>query len=306
MTSFGPVTGNVIGPVQFSGGPVSFAQGAGGLGVQVVRDSQIWYVDKNKANAVSGDGLTWDNAFLTITEAVAAAGDYDIIFIGQGTYTEADVVDITQTGLRMFGAGTGKYQWGKTSMNSNTAGGHLMTINASNVEIAGMGFIIETNDKHGIFIASTAEAPWNIHIHDCHFAGNAGECGIYCDYTNDPVELVVERCEFLDFPTAGIHLSGSRSKVMDNLFFVFTGQIGLDIHDSGADRGWKLISDNKFVGTGTCTGIRMETAPTAGYIGIFRNVFANFSTEMTTTVAEVGCLNYMDDTAGGALVDLGN
>jgi len=262
----------------------------------------VWYVDKNKASGVSGDGSTWSDAFMTVTEAVAAAGDYDVIFIGHGTYTEADIIDITQNGLRIFGAGTGTYQWGKTSLNTNTAGGHLLSINANDVEIAGMGFIIETNDKNAIQVADTAEAPWRCHIHDCHFAGNPGEIGINCDITNDPVELVVERCEFLDFPTCGIHLSSSRSKIMDNLFFVFTGQIGLDIHDSGEDRAWKLISDNMFVGTGTCTGIRMETATTAGSIGIFRNLFSNFSTEMTSNVKEVGCINYMDDAAGGALV----
>ena len=124
----GTISGTYTGNRNYLG-RVSFAQGVSGAGVQVVKDSQIWYVDKNKTSpAASGDGLTWDGAFLTVTEAVDAAGDYDVIFIGHGVYSEAATLAITQTGLKIFGAGSSGFIWGPTSLKSDTAANHLITI----------------------------------------------------------------------------------------------------------------------------------------------------------------------------------
>ncbi|KKK50231.1 hypothetical protein LCGC14_3127070, partial [marine sediment metagenome] len=99
---------------QFTGnrnylGNVSFAQGAAGATFNFIKQgTQIWYVDSGKTSGVSGGGLTWDTAFMTLLEAVTAAGDYDTILIApNGIQTIASGgLTITQTGLRIFGAGS--------------------------------------------------------------------------------------------------------------------------------------------------------------------------------------------------------
>ena len=248
MAQDGNVTGTYTGDRTYTG-RVNFTGGLLGAGVRVVRDSQIWYVDKNKGNSVSGDGLSWDGAFLTITEAVTAAGDYDIINIGHGVYSEAATVDITQLGLKIFGAGTSGYIWGPTSMKSNTAADHMLTINSNEVEIAGLDFITNTTSKNAIQMSSTTTT-FKTHIHDCHFGGGGTtNIGINCDLTQDTVDMHIDRCEFYNYSTAGIVLSGTRTKVTDCLFFVPAAGIGLDIRDTGANRPDKLITRNMIIGS---------------------------------------------------------
>ena len=289
----GVVSGDNYGKQTFHD-QITFAQGAAGASLRVVKDSQIWYVDKNKTGpAVSGDGLTWDKAFLTITEAVAAAGDYDIIFIGHGVYSEAATVAITQLGLKIFGAGTSGYIWGPTSMKSNTAADHMLTINSNEVEIAGLDFITNTTSKNAIQMSSTTTT-YKVHIHDCHFGGGGTtNIGINCSLTQDTVDMHVERCEFYNYSTAAIVLSGTRTKVTDCLFFVPAAGIGIDIRDTGANRPDKLISGNKIIGSNsTDTGIKLpSTEPTPGTILIDGNTVTNCNVNITETKSIEGIVN---------------
>ena len=273
---------------------ITFAQGAAGASLRVVKDSQIWYVDKNKTSpAVSGDGLTWANAFLTITEAVDAAGDYDIIMIGHGVYSEAATVDITQTGLKIFGAGTSGLIWGPTSMKSDTAADHMLTINSIGVEIAGLDFITNTTSKNAIQMSSTTTT-YKTHIHDCHFGGGGTtNIGINCDLTQDTVDMHIERCEFYNYSTAAIVLSGTRTKVTDCLFFVPASGIGIDVRDTGLNRPDKFIDGNKIIGSNSGdTGIKLPAGDiTAGAILISNNTICNCATNMTLLLSAEGWVN---------------
>ena len=305
MTSFGVISGDVLGNVQFKDGPVSFAQGASGVGVQVVKDSQIWYVDKNKTNpAASGDGLSWDDAFLTITEAVAAAGDYDIIYIGQGVYSEAATLAITQAGLKIFGAGTSGYIWGPTSIKSDTSADHMISINSNGVEIAGVDFIANTTSKNAIQMSNTTNT-YKTHIHDCHFGGGGTtNIGINCDSTQDTVDLHVQRCEFYNHSTAGIYLSGTRCKVTECLFFVPAAGIGIDLPDTGGNRPDKLIANNYIIGSNsTDTGIKIaSTEPTDGTLLVANNVVTNCNLNITQDKSNAGVVN--NGTAGNGTAPL--
>ena len=292
MAKDGNVTGIYTGKRNYTGN-VNFSQGTSGAGMRVVKDSQIWHVDKNKSPSVTGDGLTWEEAFLTITEAVAVAGDYDIILIGHGVYSEAATVAITQLGLKIFGAGTSGYIWGPTSMKSNTAGDHMLTINANEVEIAGLDFITNTTSKNAIQMSSTATT-YKVHIHDCHFGGGGTtNIGINCSLVQDTVDMHVERCEFYNHSTAGFVLSGTRTKVTDCLFFVPAAGIGLDIRDTGLGRPDKLIDGNKIIGSNsTDTGIKLPAGDiTAGAILISNNIVTNCSTNITLNISEEGLVN---------------
>lgn len=301
----GVVTGQYTGDRDFTG-RCTFYQGISGAGLQVVRDSQVWYVDKNKANAVSGDGLSWDNAFLTVTEAIAAAGDYDIIFIGQGVYSEAATLAITQTGLKIFGAGTSGFIWGPTSLKSDTAADHLISINCNGVEIAGLDFICNTTSKNAIQMGTTATT-YKTHIHDCHFGGGGTtNSGINCDLTQDTVDMHVDRCEFYNYTTAGIVLSGTRCKVTNCLFFVPAGGIGIDIRDTGDNRPDKLIAGNMIIGSNsTDTGIKIaSTEPTDGTLLVYNNCVTNCNTNITQDKSDAGVVNNPTYANGAALAQV--
>ena len=275
---------------------ITFAQGISGMGVPVVKDSQIWYVDKNKTGpAVSGDGLTWAKAFLTVTEAVAAAGDYDIIFIGHGVYAEAATLAITQTGLKIFGAGTSGFVWGPTSLKSDTCADHLITIDCNGVEIAGLDFICNTTSKNAIQMGATTTT-YKTHIHHCHFGGGGTtNIGINCDTTQDTVDMHIDKCEFYNYSTAGIFLSGTRCKVTDCLFFVPAAGVGIDLTtDTGANRPDKLIAGNMIIGSNsTDTGIKIAgTEPTDGTLLIYNNCVTNCGTaNITQSNSDAGLVN---------------
>lgn len=286
----------------------TFHQGISGAGLQVVKDSQVWYVDKNKTSpAISGDGLSWDTAFLTVTEAISAAGDYDIIFIGQGIYSEAATLAITQTGLKIFGAGTSGFIWGPTSLKSDTAADHIMTIDCNGVELAGVDFICNTTSKNAIQMGATTTT-YKTHIHDCHFGGGGTtNIGINCDTTQDTVDMHVDSCEFYNYSTAGIYLSGTRCKITNNLFFVPAAGIGIDnSNDTGANRPDKLIAGNMILGSNsTDTGIKIaSTEPTDGTLLVYNNCVTNCNTNITTGKSDAGTVNNPTYADGAALAQV--
>lgn len=301
----GTISGEYTGDRTFTG-RCTFYQGISGAGLQVVKDSQVWYVDKNKTSpAASGNGLSWDEAFLTVTEAIAAAGNYDVIFIGQGVYSEAATLAITQTGLKIFGAGTSGFIWGPTSLKSDTCADDLITIDSNGVEIAGLDFICNTADKSAIVMGGTSTT-YKTHLHDCHFGGGTGAYGIKCDLTQDTVDMHVDRCEFYNYASAGILLSGTRCKVTNCLFFVPAAGIGIDIRDTGDNRPDKLIAGNMIIGSNsTDTGIKIpSTEPTDGTLLVFNNCVTNCSTNITQDKSDAGVVNNPTYANGAALAQV--
>ena len=114
MTSFGPVTGDVIGNVQFKDGSVSFAQSVGGANTP----GKIYYVDRNIG--VSGNGESWGKAFKTFQEAITKVNaDYTNtvapsngrnrwIFVGEGWYAETPST-LTANDVTIVGVAPGSH-----------------------------------------------------------------------------------------------------------------------------------------------------------------------------------------------------
>lgn len=304
MARVGQVSGEVKGRLDFMN-QCNFRQGASGLGgPQVVKDSQIWYCDSNKADpAASGDGLSWAQAFITLNEGIAAAGDGDIIYVAAGDYTSATTLAITQENLVIIGANRSENDY--KTMVYTSAAVDIMSVDANNVGIFGLGLSAVGGAGSGIVVGETTGS-YKLHVENCRFDGwSAGTYGIKTDDTTDSPDMTVQNCLFRSWQTGGIHSNVTRGVVRDCIFLVPTGAYGVSEIQTGANRPHNLVMDNTFVGVGTCTGI-VVAAVTIGYIGLFRNNFANFSTEITSVAKENGAVNYMDDTAGGALVDLGN
>jgi len=304
MVRDGTVSGDMYGDRIYHD-RVSFAQGAAGAGLQVIKDSQVWYVDGLKTSpAASGDGLTWDKAFLTLTEAVAAAGDYDVIFVGPGYYSEAATINIDQHGLKIFGTGNGA-QWGPCGFGSATSTDHILTINANRVEIAGLAFWCLTDGKDGIRIGTTYDS-WNTWIHDCAFGtgvgGNTlGEYGIKVNETEDCANTLIENNYFNYLSTAAIVVNATRCTIRNNI--IWSSAIGIDCQLTADTRANCAILDNYLVGRGTEVsgdiGIKLNaTEATDGTILIANNIITNFSTNITNAKSVLSQVN--NETAADA------
>jgi len=249
MVGQGIVSGDMHGDRNFLG-RCNFTQGSSGLGLQVVKDAQIWYVDVNKTGpAVSGDGLSWDKAFLTVTEGIAALSNYDILMIGPGNYDELTKLTLTGLkGVKIFGFGTGM-QWneGSTCIRdvSHTAADDLLDITGcQSLEIAGISFI-NTEAKDAINFTGLN---YSTHIHNCCFVGDVGGgavqvYGVNIAGSNGP-DTYIHNCKFFIQATAGILNLGQRNVITDNVFIVPTDGAGI----SGIDnvKGFNIIKDNYF------------------------------------------------------------
>jgi len=297
------------GPYNFSE-HITFAGGVGGIGVQVPKDSQIWYVDKHKTSpAVSGTGLSPEEAFLTLTEAIAAAGAYDTIFLGRGYYTEATVLEITSTqrGLKIYGPTTGGVPT-SNGLSSATSGDDILIINADDVEIAGITFWCLTNGKNGIDVGEDYDG-YNNWIHDCCFlTGNAGndlgEYGIKADNTDDCVGLLIENNYFYFMSTAGIVIGATRCTIRNNM--IWSNSIGIDAMaiTAGARSGLAIYGNN-LIGraSGSTVGIKLDT-PTEGHIFIANNIVSGFNINITTGVAELSIVNNQTGASAGTYLQV--
>jgi len=310
MVGQGIVSGVFPGNRKFTG-RCDFYQGISGAGLQVVKDSQVWYVDKYKTSpAISGDGLTWDTAFLTIAEAITAAGAYDTILIGAGTYAEK--LTITQYGLKMFGAmaSSGDQSFTTISAILASAAPCLTITTKGKQEIAGINFQ-QAGAKAAVQLGeSGGSGIYSIHIHDCRFDGTGvglyGVSNYAASNPEDCPDLVVENCQFREFVTAAIYANSTRDVYRNNLIWVRAAGIGIDYVPTTGDRPDGLIENNRIVGSNsTDTGIKITGTPTAGTYFIVRNIIANCNTLLTSkTNNDAVCVNnYSGDSAGGALVD---
>jgi hypothetical protein len=273
--------------------------------LQAVND--IWFVDKNSSNATdaTSHGSDWSEPFKTISYAVSQASDYDWIFVGQGVYSETATITISNTGLKIFGAGTSGYIYGPTSIKSDVSEDHMIKLEANGCEIAGIDFICEQDGKDGIRLGTT-KSIYKTHIHDCHFGSSAGEYGIYIGDTYDAVDTHIEGCEFKDCVTAGIRLNGTRCKVTDCIFFVPGSGIGIDYVPDSASRPNSMILNNYMLGSDDSdTGFKISNTPTKGTFLLADNVISGFNTAITQTAnnAYNTAQNYEGSAAGGALID---
>ncbi len=232
--------------------------------------------------------------YATLTTAVAAAQDHDMIQILPGIYDEGAEVVISQKYLWIRGANSSGICWGPCSLKQSAASHHILSIQADGVQISNLGFI-QNGAYRSIEIDHTA-AVYKTHIHDCHFGGSAtATYGVYAGGTYDAVDTVVENCEFLNYATAGVRMNGTRSKTRNCLFMVPASGIGIEYVPGGSDRGYGLIANNYIHGSNSSdTGIKFTGVPDAGASAVMcvNNFVAGCATSITsTTNGEYNALN---------------
>lgn len=293
-------------------GNVTFSGGVAGAGITVKNGCHIWYVDSG-STSTSEAGDSWQNACKTLAAAVALASPYDVILIAPNTIetVAATGITITTAGLRIFGA---NYTPGAQNSALKIAAGTapMFTIKADRVEIAGL-CLSQRTAYACIQIGDTAgQAYYNTYIHDCNFDGygtatygiSPGPTASAANNQCDPVNLVVEDCYFSGHVTAAIVANGTRDTYRRNTIRVATNGIGISQFSGAGDRDYTVICDNYLFGLADSTtkGILFAASPTAGTLVLARNYLCG-TWDVTITDVGGGCMNYVTDANGGALIN---
>jgi len=285
---------------------VTFMQGVNG----VMNGGTTYYVDSSRS--ASGNGKEWDQAFITISEAVAASlaagGTYDTILI-KGTdnaetsgtitndYSETVIIAAAQVGLRIIGIGNSSKGIAWTCGTQDDA---ILTINAKDCYVS--GFHLRPN-------------------------GAATGCGIYfmCshDMTDNAVGSTVENClirSTTETALAGIRINAANDITIKNciLSSVVTGIASIE--DGGSVQYRTIIEDcfvdNKCTNGFVVGGISMliknnalssgltSVIDTTGHTSSTDNVVTGntlqvtaYETQCTGEAADVWLGNYCNDVA---------
>lgn len=169
-----------------------------------------YFVDTNSGLSVSGDGLSWERAFLTISEAMTAVGNLaargrGIIFAAPGGYTEDIKTPLNAAGP--FGAliavnPTPGQSYGAAWLTASTAGVECLEVRARGWYIS--GFEIDALADAECIVLGGATAGNNasgVMLEDCLIVGqNQGLYGIDMQNGVSSNALqTIRRCGFFGF-----------------------------------------------------------------------------------------------------------
>ena len=298
----GPVTGNYTGARTYLGQNI-FTQGFTGVG----RGKDIWFVDSSRS--ASGSGKRWNQAFITIAEAITASTAYDTILIA-GTdaqdsssdpvsdYLEEVPIPATKMGLSIIGMGNGP----EGVLWEGAADLVVLTINAKDCLIENIRFRPNgASTAVGIFLAKNVDLSACANgatIRRCIFRSTTATAiaGIKTEGAND---VLIEDCVFSSVVTAILQDATPnavtyRMRIRNNLVddkctngFVFDG------------RSCDLV-DNSLAGNLT-VAINTYSVGSAGS----KNIIGGHT--FAQAVYEVGCIgSSTDNWLGNVSVDVGS
>jgi len=189
--------------------------------------NNLWYVDGTVGG--SGDGTSWETAFMTIAEGITAAGDYDLVLVADGTYNE---IDLTFNGKKIYLKGVDHHTAGEHPVIDCRQAGRGFYFGSDETRDSAIdNFTIrggEVNDAYGGAVFCESSSPtitncifcdnkvtdvdgewgndlggaiccWSNSsptIRDCIFIGNSARYGgaVYCSWSNP----IITNCTFLD------------------------------------------------------------------------------------------------------------
>jgi hypothetical protein len=308
---FGWHSGNVHARNITTNGQLS-VKGAQVVGTLPLVSGKTWYVNPNLSK--NGDGTSMAGGFTNITDALAVAGNYDVILVSQASIMTCPTAGwtITKTGLKIIGDNS--HPGTQANAIKKIAGTTpIFTIKADRVEIANL-CLSQRIAYAAIAIGDTAgQAYYQVYIHDCNIEGQSGSTygitpgpeGAAANDQCDPVNLVVENCTFRGFAVAAITANGTRDAYLDNMIYVTTNALGINyLPASAGDRDYTTIIGNQFVGLSATTtkGILFASTPTVGTLALANNYLSG-TWNVTITDTGSGCMNYAGDGSGGALIN---
>ena len=234
--------------------------GFGGSESVVALNGTTYYVDSQMT--VEGDGRTWKTAFKTLTKAISVALiRNDVIIMAPGDYDENAVINITTQGLTIKGSDPSG-GWQNRAMIYSGNAGHLMTINAHEVTIQGLGFSAVDNTFDAIRVATTVTS-YKVTIKNCRFDGWSGEHGIYQGGTYDAPDLAILENHFRSWDTGAIRVEATRALIAGNTIILVGSTSGIIHVPTGGNRPDTTIIGNTIYGTyNSDTGIEIVGTPT--------------------------------------------
>ena len=282
MTTFGD------GVFQYGGSPV------GGAGPFPMDGGRAWFVDGT--NGLSGaSGKKPDDAFSTLTAALAVADEGDTIFVypktmavtdtDPGSY--AETVTISTPQINIIGVPWGRAQGGLPQFKIGAGSTAMFTVAAPGVYIRNIGFNgasstgggIKLDDDGGSTKAAFGTVIENCHFKNCKCHATNGSLGgaIYWPAAGNAWQVLIRGNKFYkcvaDIVLVGT--SGSRPQdvvIQDNIFSGPAASVDANILSEGSGFDGVYIDRNVFpcfpaIGSGTNATILDLT----GSVGILSN-----------------------------------
>lgn len=227
-----------------------------------------WYVDGNRS--ATGSGQSWGSAFLTISEATAAAGPGDVIYVAPidgtdltgdpGNYAETIIIPAEARGLSIIGVGTGRTQGGMPQIKIGSGTTALLTIRAPGCLIANLGFNGAGSTGGGILLDSdySTKDAFGTTITNCYFKnckrhathGSAGGA-INWSTTGNSWQVLIEGNRFYknvcDIALLGTSSTVPQDVVIQNNTFAAGAYSDVCIYSTGSGFGdGTVIANNSF------------------------------------------------------------
>ncbi len=276
---------------------------------QINNAGNVFYADSNASG--SGTGTSWTNAVTTIKAAAlkCASDNGDVLLVAPGhaeTLTASDAVDITRTGLRIYGLGVGE---NRPTLTYTTNGEFVL--GADDVEIHGFNFIAGNAVTHAIDVEAGVE---NYVINNCRFWTTSVGTDEFIDcidiatgadngrITNNRVEMGAASA--VSFVT---NVGADYTEIADNtvdgdfstacIVDVTTASIWLNIHDNSLING--TVGGTAGLNAVACISLKADTSAR-----ITNNcLFSAVTTKTLAIVAADGFLsgNTLSQTEGSFL-----
>jgi len=254
------------GPYTFSE-QMTFSGGVAGANTK----GNVWYVDGDLS--ASGDGTSWDTAYITIQEAVTAASAHDVIYISAitltdytgdpGSYDENIIIPYATSSLALIGISRGLTQGGlpqiKIGGSSTT---EMLKIRAPGCLIMNLGFNGASSTGGGILLDddNTAKSAFGTTIINCHFknckkhATNAASGGaIMWGSAGNAWQVRISDCHFYknlcDICVIGTSNTVPQDVVIENCHFSDSpASTTCNIYTGGSGFGGGLVINNNTFG----------------------------------------------------------
>ncbi|KKR00119.1 MAG: hypothetical protein UT24_C0016G0008 [Candidatus Woesebacteria bacterium GW2011_GWB1_39_12] len=150
----------------------------------MTKSAKYWFVDGDRS--VSGNGKSWDKAFITIQEGVTAAGAGDVVFVAEKkitdntgdptNYAETIIIPNGTPHLSLIGISRGLTQGGLPQIKKGSGSTALLTVRAAGCYIANLGFNGASSTGGGILLDddNSTKTAFGTTITGCHFKNCVG------------------------------------------------------------------------------------------------------------------------------------
>ena len=308
QVKWAPFYGGQMG-VPSSDTPLGIRHGGGG-NVYYVGDSSEGHYTAADVN----DGTDPRYPKATIQSALDACTDDhgDVVVVFPGNYEISATLTMTNDRVRLF---SWDYFRGESApsvaITSATDDFDLMTVNADQIEIAGIRFANGSDTANSCIVVGSTGACVGVYIHDCKFAVGGGY-GVEVGSANGTVnDITVRHNTFIQIDdnagAAGVYLGYVvRGDVDENLFLTDqAGTYGISIRNAAT--GGTVIRNNDFF-IEEDNGVAIFRAGVAVDAMICRNRVAGGPTTLTAISqlvdgGDYAVGNQVSDNTGGAQID---